>query len=128
MLSNDKLALHVESFYKGHDVGDQLSYFSARRMGQLKDAQWAGVVKDIMDLFPGDMQVKTGIKIALRSHNIDLDAMLSYEMEDGEAHASTETITFGGKEYPILNQEKRLGVLWYEIEDEPGHFDWVKAE
>lgn len=54
MLSNDKLALHVERFYKTHDVGDQLSYFSALRMGLLKDTQWAGVVKDIMDLFPGD--------------------------------------------------------------------------
>lgn len=128
MLSNYKLASHVESFYKAHDVGDQLSYFSALRMGLLKDAQWAGVVKDIMDLFPGDMQVKTGIKIALRSHNIDLDAMLTCKWDEDEAPASPETITFGGKEYPILNQEERLGVLWYEIEDEPGHFDWVKAE
>ena len=97
-------------------------------MGLLKDAQWAGVVKDIMDLFPGDTQVKTGIKIALRSHNIDLDAMLTCKLDEDEAPTSPETITFGGKEYPILNQEERLGVLWYEIEDEPGHFDWVKAE
>lgn len=127
MLSNDKLALHVERFYKTHDVGDQLSYFSALRMGLLKDAQWAGVVKDIMDLFPGDMQVKTGIKIALRSHNIDLDAMFAYKLDEDEA-PTPETITFGGREYVVLGQEERLGVLWYKIEDEPGHFDWVKAE
>lgn len=128
MLSNDKLALSVESFYKVHDVGDQLSYFSALRMGMLKDAQWAGVVKDIMDLFRNDMEVKTGIKIALRSHNIDLDAMLSCKLDEDEAHASTKTITFGGREYVVLGQEERLGVLWYKIEDEPGHFAWVKAE
>lgn len=128
MLSNDKLASHVESFYKAHDVGDQLSYFSALRMGQLKDAQWAGVVKDIMDLFPGDTQVKTGIKIALRSHNIDLDAMLTYKLDEDKAPTPPETITFGGRKYVVLGQEERLGVLWYKIEDEPGHFDWVKAE
>ena len=128
MLSNDKLALSVESFYKAHDVGDQLSYFSARRMGLLKDAQWAGVVKDIMDLFPSDIQIKTGIKIVLRSHNIDLDAMLTCKLDEDETPTPPETITFGGREYVVLGQEERLGVLWYKIEDEPGHFDWVKAE
>lgn len=64
----------------------------------------------------------------MRSHNIALDAMLTYKLDEDEAPIPPEMITFGGREYPIIDQEERHGVLWYEIEDEPGHFDWVKAE
>ena len=34
-------------------------------------------------------------------------------------------IKFAGQVYKNLDFNVSLGITWYKIEDEPGHYDWV---
>lgn len=34
-------------------------------------------------------------------------------------------IKYAGRIYKALDFKESLGLTWYKIEDEPGHYDWV---